>query len=366
MRYKAIAVYTALAVLCIAGLVSAALSVSNSTSSDPLNQDIANTDDNNRAVTDSSPSSRPAIVGISRGTDYSTATREAIERAGGLGSVIKPGDSVIIKPNLVIPTDTGDATITDHRAVAEVVKMAYEAGAKEVIIGEGAVTGTVFTSLDLPINKYDTIPNVTRFIDFGSLTDDDIVAIKPEHSYTGEALWVPKALMDADVFISMPKLKTHPMQTATLSVKNLVGIAPLSKYTQTGYSRMGLHDLNITKSIVDLNLIRKPDFAIIEGIVGAEGYPWTPVDSQIMIAGRDPVAVDTVGLTFMGMTADEVPHIALAGAEGLGESDLSKITVEGADLNAIAMNFKRATFDMPAPNASANVSPSQNASFSQN
>ena len=364
MKYKVIAVYTVLAVLCIAGLVSSALSITNSSSSDSLGEHIQN--DSYRAINESSPLSRPAVVGIGRGTDYSTTTREAIERAGGLGSVIKQGDTVLIKPNVCIPTDAGEATNTDYRAVAEVVKMAYEAGAKEVMIGEGAVSGPVFTPIDLPINKYDQIPNVTKLLDFVSVTDNDIVAIKPEHSNTGQALWVPKAYMDADVVISMAKLKTHPYETVTLSTKNLIGIATLGKYNQTGFSRLGLHDLNITKAIVDLNLIREPDFAIIDGIVGAEGFPWAPVDSQIMIAGRDPVAVDTVGLTFMGLTVDDVPHVALAGAEGLGESDLSKITVEGADLNSIKMNFKRATFDnMPAPNTSSTVSPPQFANASQ-
>jgi uncharacterized protein (DUF362 family) len=89
----------------------------------------------------------------------------------------------------------------------------------------------------------------------------------------------------------------------------------------------------------------KPDFFIIDGIVGGEGYgPLrnTPVDSQIVFAGRDPVALDTAAATFMGFTVDEIPHLKLASDEKLGISDLGSIKVVGADLDKIKMKFERA------------------------
>jgi uncharacterized protein (DUF362 family) len=59
----------------------------------------------------------------------------------------------------------------------------------------------------------------------------------------------------------------------------------------------------------------------------------------VVFAGNDPVALDSVALTFMGFTVDQVPHVKLAAKEGLGVSDLQKITVKGAELDAIKMDF---------------------------
>lgn len=81
---------------------------------------------------------------------------------------------------------------------------------------------------------------------------------------------------------------------------------------------------------------------MIEGIVGGEGYEPlynTPVKSNIVFAGKDLAALDTVALTFMGLKVDQVPHVALAGKDGLGIMDLGKIKIVGVDLNAIKMTF---------------------------
>lgn len=256
MKIKSIAVYAILTILFVASFVSFE---GNRT------QIVAQQSSDTSATSNRSP-----LVGISRGKDYAVATRQAVENAGGLGKLIKKGATVLIKPNICFLAEAGSQTITDYRSVAEVVNMAYEAGAKKVIIGEGAIVGNPFDGEHLRINKYDQIPNV-ELIDFGNLPDADLVALKPEQSNTGVELYVPKLYMEADVVITMPKMKTHTDGVVTLSLKNSIGIAPLSKYSGRSPWRIGLHDLGLPQAIVDLNLIRTPDFTIIEGIVAGEG-----------------------------------------------------------------------------------------------
>ncbi len=284
------------------------------------------------------------VIGIGRGTDYTKVTLEAIKNADGINNLIKKGDLVLIKPNICGFSQAGSPQITDYRVVETIVKQAAELGASKIVIAEGTITGNAFESSALKMNKYDLIQGV-ELINLNALDKENCYKLKPLKSLTGAELYIPKIYMDADVVINVAKLKTHfqPDAVISLSLKNSFGVPP-GKIYGTGYKN-GLHMLGLKEAIIDLNRIRKPDLSLIEGIVGGEGYgPLynTPVKSNIIFAGKDLAALDTVALTFMGFKVDEVPHVLLAGKEGLGITDLSKIKIVGADLNAVKMKkFER-------------------------
>lgn len=301
-------------------------------------------------------SPRPALVGISHGNrDYAAATRAAIASAGGLAGVIAAGDSVVIKPNICTEdAGAGSPQITDHRAVQAVIDLARQAGAGRIIVMEGSITGNPFSSAALSRNKYKTLTGVDEYVESGSITDESkLTGIMPQGSQNKEKYYLPTAYLAASKVITVAKLKTHFNAGATLSLKNSFGLAARAKHSGGMSMRFGLHGSRGSKlsgSIVDLNLIRMPDFAVVEGIVGGEGdgpLSCTPVDAQVMLAGQDLVAVDTVGIAFMGLNASDVPHIQLAGSVGLGTNDLSKIPVKGATLKDIAMRFKPAKIMNP-------------------
>jgi uncharacterized protein (DUF362 family) len=292
-----------------------------------------------------SPEKEPSpgpIVGIGLGNDYANTTITAVENAGGLDSLIKQDDVVLIKPNLCVPTGAADPRTTDYRVVQKVVNIAKQCGASKVIVAEGTVYGNA--PFD-KANRYTSITGV-EFIDFNDFRKEDCYQIKPENSATGEALYVPKLYKDADIVIGVAKLKTHDEGVVSLSLKNIFGTESVKIYgsNKKRYRDLlhGTNNSKLEKSIVDLNLIRKPDFAIIEGIIGGQGsgpFDNTSVESNIIFAGKDPVALDTVALNFMGFTVDQVPHVKLAGEKNVGISDINKINVIGADLNSIKMNF---------------------------
>ncbi|HEX2944982.1 MAG TPA: DUF362 domain-containing protein [Clostridia bacterium] len=284
------------------------------------------------------------VVGIGRGTDHAKVTEEAVKNAGGIDGIIKKGDTVVIKPNLCTLAEATDGRITDYRVVQKVVDMVKALGASRVIIAEGTIAGDAFSSTYLKRNKFDVI-NGAELVNLNALNEEDCYELMPEKSMTGKGIFIPKIYMDADVVIGVAKLKTHfqPDAVVSLSLKNSYGVPPGNIYGLG--SKNGLHALGLKESIVDINKIRKPDFFIIDGIVGGEGYgPLrnTPVDSQIVFAGRDPVALDTAAATFMGFTVDEIPHLKLASDEKLGISDLGSIKIVGADLEKIKMKFERA------------------------
>lgn len=278
------------------------------------------------------------IVGIGLGSDYPEVTKIALKNAGGLEGIIKKNDTVVIKPNLVKPLGPEDGIVTDYRVVQEVVNIARNCGAGKVIIAEATPYGNVFE-----LAGYCNISGA-ELVDMNALSKEDCYELIPQNSLTKETILIPKLYMDADVVISAAKLKTHFEYDAgvTLSVKNSMGVPP-TRFYGVDYKEK-LHLLGLKEAIVDINKIRKPDFAVIDGIIGGEGYGpllVRPVKSNIILAGIDPVAVDTVALNFMGFSLEEVFHVQLASREGLGISDMDKIKIVGADLNSIKMKFAR-------------------------
>ncbi len=281
------------------------------------------------------------VVGIGRGEDFGKVTSEAVKNAGGLKEIIKPGDVVLIKPNLCVQDENfGSPMTTDYRVVQEVINIAYECQASRVIIAEGNFASNAFENKE---NKYVELKGAELF-NLNDCEEKDCYELKPQKSLVGKGLFIPKIYMDADVVIDVAKLKTHFITGVTLGLKNSIGI-PSYKIYGIGGDKSGLHMLGIEEVILDLNKIRKPDFTIIDGIIGGENfgpYANTPVNSNIVLAGKDIVAVDTVSLTFMGFKLENISHIKRAGEEKLGISDLSKIKINGGDLNSMAMQFKPA------------------------
>lgn len=282
------------------------------------------------------------IVGIAHkdGATYDNDTedlvREAIKKAGGLKSLIKKDCTVVIKPNIVFADKPG-TTVTHWKLVQTVVDIVRELGAGEVYIAEASPMGNNFAAAG-----YNNIKNAKLF-DMNVLTENDCYKIEPEKGLTGEALWVPKMYKDADVLITMPKMKTHSEAQVTLSLKNAIGVPPKDLYWKNG-AKGRLHELKIYRSIVDLNLIRKPDFTVIDAITAGEGDgPANKrfVKAGMVIASHEIVAADTVAAYYMGFDPLEVLHIRYAGEVGLGINDLDGIVVKGVDIEAIRKKFVR-------------------------
>lgn len=284
------------------------------------------------------PSPNP-VVGIGTGTDFASVTAAAIQNAGGLGSIIKRGDVVLLKPNLCIPLPDGSPQTTDYRVMQEIVNIARTLGAAKVVIAEGSFTGNAFDEVALKMNKYDRIKGVTLY-NFNANEKGDCYELTPRDSLVQRTLFIPKLYMDADVVITVAKLKTHFMTRESLSLKNVIGVPPDRIYGGTG-DKTGLHNLGLNRVMIDLNRIRKPDFAVIDGIIGGQGWgpvSNTPVKSNVVFAGTDLVALDTVACGFMGVPVDT--HIELAARYGLGIGDMSRIKIAGAQLDAIKMRFE--------------------------
>jgi uncharacterized protein (DUF362 family) len=130
-----------------------------------------------------------------------------------------------------------------------------------------------------------------EFVDLNALTKADCYFRTPANGVTGKGFYMPKMYVDADAIITVAKLKTHEDGIVSLGLKNVFGVPPKSEYFRPR-AKLALHYeyASTHHPIVDLNLIRLPDFTVIDGIIGGErssSRVGKAVKSEIVIAGRN-------------------------------------------------------------------------------
>jgi hypothetical protein len=147
---------------------------------------------------------------------------------------------------------------------------------------------------------------------------------------------IARTALDSDVIISIPVLKTHLRTLVTLSLKNSKGVLP-------GAEKRKTHALGLDKAIADLNSVVKPGYVVVDALAGMQGlwaYPQDRIEPGLILAGREPCAVDTVGTHLMGFNASQVMHLQYFAARQKQKADLQHIEVVGESLDERVMNFK--------------------------
>lgn len=246
------------------------------------------------------------------------------------------GKRVLLKPNLVGPDPLG-VTNTHPAVIAAARESLLRLGAAQVLIGEGPAidrdTEAILESIGL---RHYTGSLTNVFVDLN--VDDVQKVLLPTAASRLRELYLPKAVLSADFIISMPKLKTHHWAGVTLSLKNMFGIVPGSCY---GWPKNVLHWAGIDSAILDINAAVRPDFAIVDGIVGMQGngpLQGEPKNSAVLILGDDPVAVDATCCRVMGLLPTKVKYLAQAGSL-LGHIQQEKIEQLGESIANVRTPF---------------------------
>ena len=274
-----------------------------------------------------------AVVKVSNIGDEESICRgvgKAINLVGGMRSVVKCGDMVIVKPNFFGPRSSLHGATTNLAVVREIVNEVIECGA-EPIIAEGPFR---FYNADL---VFDTL-GVRRFtqklgIKLVNLNEEASVEVEVPSGKALKKIKVPKLVLDSDVLINVPKMKTHHLTTVTLGMKNLKGVLP-------GAEKQQSHIHGIHQSIVDINKIIKPELTVVDGIVAMEGMGPTfgdRVELGLVVAGRNVVDVDKVCCEIMEVDPFHVKHLRIALEEGLGSNN---VEVVGEWINSVRRKFR--------------------------
>ena len=281
------------------------------------------------------------VVSIVRVEDerVEEAVRSAIELAGDFVARISSGATVLIKPNLVTPSPSGSGHITDVRLTEAVTRVVLEQNPGRVIIGEGSSVGYDFPGRMDSMHCLEvsgTAAVARRLgVDLVDLNRDERVEVRAEDAFVMDRFEVARTAWEADVTICLPVIKTHVRTGITCGLKNMKGVLP-------GDEKKRTHRLGLDRAIVDLNRLVKPEFTIVDALVGLEGAHAGPEDRVplgLVLAGADVVAVDAVCTALMGFEVDQILHVALAGEEGLGVAQLEDIEVRGERLEAVRRRF---------------------------
>ena len=243
---------------------------------------------------------------------------------------------VLLKPNL-IAIDPEGITNTHPAVIAAARETFLRLGASDVLIGDGSgIDRDSQAILESMHMREFAGPLAKIFVDL-NVDDVELVALKTRASRLKE-LYFPKTVRYADFLVSMPKLKTHHWAGVTLSLKNMFGVVPGGCY---GWPKNVLHWAGIDRAILDINAAVRPDFAIVDGIVGMEGngpIQGAVKSAGVLIIGDDPVAVDSTCARVMGLLPEKIKHIAQAAAL-LGHIDREKILQLGESIASVRNPF---------------------------
>jgi uncharacterized protein (DUF362 family) len=219
---------------------------------------------------------------------------------------------VLLKPNLV-EFDEKTCINTDPRFVWAVRELFLKFGAAEVKIGEGP--GHRRDTWDLA--EMAGYRKIFRGFD-DAFTDLNLDNVRPVRAYDDSMdLYLPRTVLDADLVVSVAKMKTHHWAGATLSMKNFFGVVPGAIY---GWPKNLLHYQGIDRSIRELNRIVNKTYAIVDGVVGMEGngpIHGTPVAAGVVVMGRSLPAVDATCARVMKLDPTKMAFLSeSAVAEG--------------------------------------------------
>jgi len=263
--------------------------------------------------------------------------KESIDLLGGIHSFVKPGEKVLIKPNL-LKARPPDAAVTTHpEVVRAVIRLVRQAGGAPVV---GDSPG---------IGEEDDVLRRVGILEVmeeeGAFLADFTECAKVQGHGRFRYVEIAKSAVDADAIINLPKLKTHGMMVMTGAVKNLFGCVPGKRKVQWHFNT-GIDHESFARMLVELVILLKPRLTVIDAVMAMEGNgpgSGDPRHLGLIIAGEDTVALDVVSGMIVGLSPLQLPVIRAARAIGIGESTIDRISVLGENIDDI----KVADFRMP-------------------
>jgi uncharacterized protein (DUF362 family) len=280
------------------------------------------------------------IVTLTRCSDYGRpAIAEAIEKhfdlLGGLKKFVKPGDSVLLKPNFIAPKSRRHATQTDPAVILETARLMKDFGARPFVADSPAWSNTFACvealKLDGPLKQL-SVP--VKQLD------------KPRKCRVGAkniSVGISSVALDADVIINLPKFKSHQQLVATFAVKNMFGCVSGKRKALWHFTKGG-HQDEFCELLIDIYRYLNPALTIIDAVTAMDGPG--PIRGRArplgwLIGGTDPIACETICAKLVNIEPEDVPIIKTARQTGFGCSDPAKIQIAGDDFpQSVCTDFK--------------------------
>ena len=254
------------------------------------------------------------------------ATKKALEAMGGISRFVKKGQRVVLKPNMSFSRTPEFATTTHPQVVATVAQACIEAGAQQVLVLDHTLHRAELCLERAGIREAcKNIPGVHIL----ALQERKFFReIKIPQGKVLERVEVIKEILDDSVLINIPVAKSHSATGVSMGIKGLMGLI---------WDREVFHSqLNINQALADLATVIKPQLTILDATraltSGGPGGPGEVKKPNLVMAGIDPVAVDSYGVSIVpwyGQTfkGRQVEHLLIAHQRGLGKIDIDQLKV---------------------------------------
>jgi len=254
------------------------------------------------------------------------AVKEIFDHFGGVRTLLKSSNDVYIKVNGV---DSKKYAYTDPEVLREVILYLQQNGANNIYVIENATQGNI-TRLVFMATGIEKICRQTGAIPvYLDETPAIPVYLETLKSFIDISSFVYERLIeqaDQNLYISIPKLKTHSMSQITLSIKNQFGFVH-------HHSRIADHNFNLHQKFADIFSLVRPDFVIIDGLIASNHGHYTAeanadkciIPMNCLIGGKDPLAVDIAGASLMGFDISEVLHLQLSHQKNISDARIDNI-----------------------------------------
>jgi uncharacterized protein (DUF362 family)/ferredoxin len=265
--------------------------------------------------------------------------QEAIGLIGGIGTFVKKGDRVLLKPNLIFGKSPERAVTTHPSIIRGMIEIVREAGGIP-FIGDSPGLGTAIRAAEKAGIKAVADEAQCPLIDFNR-------PVLPEKrkGKIFRKLEIDQSVLDADVVINLPKWKTHGQTLLTLGIKNLFGCVPGAKkalwHLQAGEDRTSFAGV-----LVDLYQVIQPSLTILDGVVAMEGNgpsSGEPIPIGLILASGDALCLDQVVCDLLGIPRESLITNRVAFERGLGKEGIEVVGEAPGDIKIAGFKFPSLT-----------------------
>jgi uncharacterized protein (DUF362 family)/Pyruvate/2-oxoacid:ferredoxin oxidoreductase delta subunit len=257
------------------------------------------------------------------------AIQKGLDMLGGISMFAKPGERIVLKPNILIGTDP-DKGVTTHPAVFRAVgRLLKDAGAS-VLYGDSPSFGKSEPNL-----RKSGIKEVGDELGFTVADFDSGRPVSHKDALLVKKFVVADGVLDGDGLVSLPKFKTHGLVRFTGAVKNQFGCVPGLLKSQYHVKLPDPYDF--ATMLVDLNTLIKPRLYVMDGIVAMEGNG--PRSGKlkrlnVLLLSSDPIALDATACRIACLDPEIVPTSRLGEKAGLGTYHVENIELIGEALES--------------------------------
>lgn len=274
------------------------------------------------------------IVSIVQGKDASKMVKEAIELLGGVDRLFTSNDFVFIKPNVCggVPGKIG--TFTSVNVVSSIVFL-LKGKVRRIVVGEADSSMYLADRMFKETGIFEAAKDLG--IEVVNLSQGEMSEVNIKDGYVFDSLKLNRKLLEATKIISAPVAKTHITTDVTLNLKNMYGILPERK--------KGKYHSKIDPIIAGVAMALPPALCITDATTCLEDegpFKGEPLQLNLIVAGDNALATDTVMANIMGFDPKKIMHIRLAFEKGLGPISLDEIDIRGLGVEEVRREFKKA------------------------